>query len=93
MKSTIDKAGRIVIPKAIRDEAGLTPGGQVEVRCIHGRIEIETPSTESRLVNEGGVWVVHTPGTRQITLDETNRMIRDIRERRLEEPFDDYEQR
>ena len=93
MQAAIDKAGRIVIPKAIREEAGLVPGGQVDVRCIHGRVEIETPAAESRLVNEGGVWVIHTPGARQIALEETNRMIRDLRERRLEESCDDYEQR
>jgi AbrB family looped-hinge helix DNA binding protein len=31
MKTTIDKAGRVVIPAAIRTRAGLTPGTELEV--------------------------------------------------------------
>ena len=31
MKTTIDKAGRVVIPAAIRDRAGLKPGAELEV--------------------------------------------------------------
>lgn len=28
---TIDEAGRIVIPKEIRDKAGLTPGSEIDI--------------------------------------------------------------
>lgn len=31
MRSAIDKAGRVVIPAAIRARAGLTPGTQIEI--------------------------------------------------------------
>jgi AbrB family looped-hinge helix DNA binding protein len=31
MKTTIDKAGRVVIPAAIRDRAGLKPGTELDV--------------------------------------------------------------
>lgn len=31
MKTTIDKAGRVVIPAALREKAGLTPGTELEV--------------------------------------------------------------
>lgn len=31
MRTVIDRAGRIVIPKPIRDEAGMRPGSEVEV--------------------------------------------------------------
>lgn len=31
MKTTIDKAGRVVIPAPIREEAGLEPGTELEV--------------------------------------------------------------
>ena len=31
MSSTIDKAGRLVIPAAIRERAGLTPGTELDV--------------------------------------------------------------
>ena len=31
MRSAIDKAGRVVIPAAIRAKAGLTPGTEIEI--------------------------------------------------------------
>ncbi|MGI8727938.1 MAG: AbrB/MazE/SpoVT family DNA-binding domain-containing protein, partial [Solirubrobacterales bacterium] len=31
MKTTIDKAGRIVVPKALREAVGLTPGTTVDI--------------------------------------------------------------
>lgn len=31
MRSSIDKAGRVVIPAAIRAKAGLTPGTEIEI--------------------------------------------------------------
>jgi AbrB family looped-hinge helix DNA binding protein len=40
MKSRIDKAGRVVLPKTIRDELGLVPG-PIEVRVEDGRAVIE----------------------------------------------------
>lgn len=49
MKTTIDAAGRIVIPKRIREELGLTAGQAVDVSSSGGRIEIEPSSHEKRL--------------------------------------------
>lgn len=31
MRSSIDKAGRVVIPAAVRAKAGLTPGAEIEI--------------------------------------------------------------
>ena len=41
MITTIDSAGRLVIPGAIRREAALEPGVQLDVRFRDGIIEIE----------------------------------------------------
>lgn len=41
MSTAIDSAGRLVIPKAVRDAAGIAPGTPLEVRFRDGRIEIE----------------------------------------------------
>ena len=46
MMTTIDKAGRIVVPKAIRDAMGLTAGGKVDIVFVDGKIEIEVPPAE-----------------------------------------------
>lgn len=36
----MDSAGRLVLPKAIREQAGLRPGQPLEVRCDDGRVEL-----------------------------------------------------
>ena len=41
MKARIDKAGRVVLPKPIRDELGLVEGRAVEVSVEDGRAIIE----------------------------------------------------
>ena len=40
MKTTIDHAGRLVIPKDIRRESGIKPGMPLEVRWEKGAIAI-----------------------------------------------------
>jgi len=60
MISTIDKLGRIVIPKAIRDEAGWQPGSPLELRYRYGVLEISSvgaEETDSKFEKRGTVWV------------------------------------
>lgn len=49
MKTTIDKAGRVVIPKELRDRLGFVGGEEVEVSERDGVIEIEPASAHIRL--------------------------------------------
>jgi len=44
MRTTIDRAGRIVVPKAIREELGLRPGIELELRADDGRLVVAIPS-------------------------------------------------
>lgn len=53
MKTTIDTVGRLVVPKRIRQEAGLQPGMPLEIRWRDGRIEIEPALLPVKLVREG----------------------------------------
>ncbi len=53
MKTTIDSAGRIVIPKAVRQALGLKPGQPMEIRAGDGRIEIEVAPTAVKLRKRG----------------------------------------
>ena len=53
MRATIDRAGRIVIPRAVRDALGLSGGETLEVTEREGRIEIEVPSARIRLEPHG----------------------------------------
>jgi AbrB family looped-hinge helix DNA binding protein len=57
MRSTIDAAGRIVIPKAIRLRLGLSGGEAIEIHERDGTIEIEPASTPVSLVDRDGVIV------------------------------------
>lgn len=50
MRTTIDGAGRIVVPKAIRDAMGLSAGRAVDVTFADGRIEIEVAPVEFDIV-------------------------------------------
>ncbi|MBF4161531.1 AbrB/MazE/SpoVT family DNA-binding domain-containing protein [Nocardioides acrostichi] len=42
MRTTIDFAGRLVVPKSVRDAMGLPAGKVVDVVFTDGRIEIES---------------------------------------------------
>lgn len=48
--ATIDKAGRVVIPKRLRDRLGLRGGEELEVEELHGRIEMRRRQRDARLV-------------------------------------------
>lgn len=56
--TTIDGAGRLVIPKAIRERFGLHPGTSVEIVAEGNRIVIEPASEEAMLVEREGLLIV-----------------------------------
>ncbi len=60
MRIAIDGAGRLVIPKSIRDHAGLRPGTEVEIEFRDGRIEIEATSATMGLVEDERGAIVST---------------------------------
>lgn len=53
MRSTIDAAGRLVIPKELRRRAGIEPGIPLDIRWHNGHIEIEPASAPVRLERRG----------------------------------------
>lgn len=78
MKSTIDGAGRIVVPKALRLALGLKPGQELEMRAGDGRLEIEIAPTAMRLRKRGkGVVAVPDAELPALTAEE----VRDALER------------
>jgi AbrB family looped-hinge helix DNA binding protein len=63
MRTTIDGAGRVVIPKALRDEARLEAGSEIDVEFRDGRIEIVAAGVPMRLSGSGSGAVVEADGT------------------------------
>lgn len=55
MQTTIDPAGRIVIPKAVREALGLEAGARVEIVERDGYIEIAPAAHHLRLEVKDGV--------------------------------------
>jgi len=53
MRTTIDKAGRVVIPAQIRARAGLTPGAELEITEDELGIRLERVAAGPRLVKIG----------------------------------------
>ena len=57
MKTTIDSAGRLVIPKEIRRNSGLKPGIPLDIRWREGVIEIEPTPLPLKLTKRGRLLV------------------------------------
>lgn len=44
MRATIDAAGRIVVPKALREQLGFGAGTELELDAVDGRLVVACPS-------------------------------------------------
>ena len=53
VKTTIDRAGRVVIPAALRERAGLVAGAELEVTFEESAIRLERVAAGPRLVKVG----------------------------------------
>lgn len=57
---TLDKAGRVVIPKTLRDELRLEPGDSLELESEGERVTLRPVRSESPLRKERGVLAFHS---------------------------------
>jgi len=73
MRSAIDSAGRVVIPKPLRDLLGLRCGRAIEISERDGKIEIEPLSTPMSLVARRGRPVAVPQGRLPALTDEVVR--------------------
>jgi AbrB family looped-hinge helix DNA binding protein len=65
MRATIDKAGRLVIPKPLRDQLGLVPG-EVELTADGAALRIE-PVHDDTWIEKNGRLVIPAYG---VTIDD-----------------------
>jgi AbrB family looped-hinge helix DNA binding protein len=84
MSATIDNAGRIVIPKSLRERAGLTAGTRVDFHYRDGHIEIAPIEVEGGWERYRGIDFPIPPGDApDLTVPEIREAIEDTRESRL----------
>lgn len=76
----IDRAGRIVIPKPLREELHLEPGDALEMERAGEEIRLRPVRGTGPLVKEHGVWVFHAGIP--LSSSATDEMLQQIREER-----------
>jgi AbrB family looped-hinge helix DNA binding protein len=73
----IDKAGRIVVPKKLRDALHLTPGTRLRVERSGDSLRLMPSSDEAQLVIENGVPLIF-PADRSNAPLLTNEMVTEL---------------
>jgi AbrB family looped-hinge helix DNA binding protein len=82
MTLKIDKSGRLVIPKRVRDALGLRPGDRLELRRQGVDVILSLSQPKPVLQREKGVWVYRS-GER--VTDSVQQLIDEDRARRAAE--------
>ena len=77
---TIDKAGRAVIPKPLREELHLEPGDSLEMESAGEQITLRPVRGTGPLSKEHGVWVFHSG--QHLAASATDEMLEQIRQER-----------
>jgi AbrB family looped-hinge helix DNA binding protein len=77
---TLDKAGRVVIPKPLRDELNLGPGDALQLEAEGEKITLRPVRGAIPLRKERGIWVYRTGQT--LSASTTNDVLRKVREER-----------
>jgi AbrB family looped-hinge helix DNA binding protein len=62
MAITIDRAGRIVVPKALRERFGLFPGTELEIEPAADGLRLRARDAAPAFVEKEGVLVHHAAG-------------------------------
>jgi len=80
---TVDKAGRVVLPKPVREELQLAPGDSLELESSEDRIVLRPARGGGRMYKKQGHWVFDSgePLSTKV-VNETLRKVREERDRR-----------
>src|ERR1700746_1715401 len=78
--TSIDKAGRIVLPKPVRDELQLSPGDSLEVESSEDRVILRPVRGNGRVYKKQGGWVFDSG--EPLDAETVNRTLRQMREER-----------
>jgi AbrB family looped-hinge helix DNA binding protein len=80
VRLTIDKAGRVVIPKPVREQLQLGPGDMLEMENAGEQITLRPVRGTGPLTKERGVWVFRTG--KPLPASATDELLQRIREER-----------
>ena len=82
---TIDKAGRIVLPKPLRDQFRLKGGAKLRIESVGDHLELtpEQPPQAAPLKRSNGLWVVAASGNPCDALDALEALEADRKNREL----------
>ncbi|MCE2425667.1 MAG: AbrB/MazE/SpoVT family DNA-binding domain-containing protein [Pseudomonadales bacterium] len=67
MVTTIDGAGRLVVPKSLREQFNLTPGCELVIEAAANGITLRRADGEPALIRKQGILVHH--GTARVPVD------------------------
>jgi AbrB family looped-hinge helix DNA binding protein len=81
MHVSIDGAGRVVVPKPLRDQLGISPDTPLEIEVVDGHLELSVPN-EPPAVIEGSHGPCFAPTGTPITDAELRGVLEAARERR-----------
>ena len=79
-KVTLDRAGRVVLPKTLRDELHLSAGDTLDLTVNGDEVILRPRRGATPLRKERGVWVFHTG--EPLTANETEETLGNIRAQR-----------
>ncbi len=79
-KVTVDRAGRVVLPKALRDELQLSPGDSLDLAVRGNEVTLRPTRSARALQKEHGVWVFRLGSP--LTETETQETLESIRAQR-----------
>jgi AbrB family looped-hinge helix DNA binding protein len=77
---TIDKAGRVVIPKPLREELHLEAGDALQMETVGEQITLRPVRGTGPLKKECGVWVFRSG--QPLSASATDEMLQQIRDER-----------
>jgi AbrB family looped-hinge helix DNA binding protein len=81
----IDKAGRIVVPKNLRDALHLTPGARIKIERSGDTLVLEQDFPEVKLEMRDGLWVMVGGPQHDVDIPELIKQGYDERHKRIME--------
>jgi len=79
----IDKAGRVVLPKPLRDQFNLLPGDKLRLSVEGNSFRLEPTPAGGKLVRKGSVLVFTGGFAQPVTTEKVNELIAEDREDRI----------